>query len=227
KGEGRLLLALSLGSRAAQGVVLDHEPMQLVEWLLLVLDPSLELIRCRADGLLEERQQQLLLPAEVLVEAPQRLPRLLDHVLDGEVLPRLAVAQQLEGGVDEALHAVLGPHPCRVERSGHSLLPPAGGGRFGCRLVGGHTGNLTGPEKRTCLSGSRKWRFQTAGSATASRLVEPLSGTFGCRHTSTGNETVTREQYSQSRRLASSGSAFRSNCSRYAVAASILGKAAS
>ena len=45
---------------------------------------------------------------------------------------------------------------------------------------------------------------QTAGSRTASKLDEPLSGTFGWRHTSTGNEAVTSEQNSHRRRVSSS-----------------------
>src|SRR5207248_6414252 len=201
KGNGRLLLALSLGSRAAQGVVLDHEAVEPIERLLLVLDPIPELVRGRADGLLEQRQQQLLLPAEVLVEAPQRLSRLLDHVLDGEVLPWRAVAQQLEGGVDEALHAALGPHSCGVERPRYSLLPPAGGGRFGCRLVGGHVGNPTAPEKRTSLFLSRKSGSQTAGSATASSLSDHRSAPSACPTPRPGNATVTGKRYAQTSRL--------------------------
>src|SRR5439155_17768289 len=166
-----------------------HEAVQPLERLLLGADSIAELVGRRPDGLLEQRQQQLLLAAEVLVEAAQRLPRLLDHVLDGEVLSGFAVAQQLEGGIDEALHAVLGPDPSGVQRPGDGLLPPAGGGRLGSRLVGGHAGNPTAPPRRTSFSYYRKSHFQTAGSTTASRAHDPLSGTRGWRHTSTGNDT--------------------------------------
>ena len=84
--------------------------MQAVKRLLLILDASSQLVRRRAHGLLEQGEQELLLPAEVLVEAPQRLARLLDDVLDREVLAGLAVAEKVESGVDEALDAVLGAH---------------------------------------------------------------------------------------------------------------------
>ena len=55
---------------------------------------------------------------------------------------------------------------------------------------------------------------QIAGSTTASMVEAPLSGTRGWRHTSTGNETVTRAANSHSSRFPSSGSASMPNCSR-------------
>jgi hypothetical protein len=55
------------------------------------------------------------LAGEVLVEAAQRLPGALDHVLDGEVLARLVVHHQVDRGVEEALYPLLGPGPRRVE----------------------------------------------------------------------------------------------------------------
>src|SRR5262249_13705590 len=122
-------------------------------------------------------------PAEVLVEAAQRLARPFDDLLDSEVLAGAAVAHQLESGIDELLHAGLGPGPRRVERSRHGLLAP--GGRRGIwKRVRRHD--------------------QRAGSTTASRLAAPLSGTLGCRHTSTGNETVTSAQNNQTRFRSSS-----------------------
>ena len=74
QGTGRPLLPLPLARGAAQPVVLDHEAMETLERVLLVADPIAEVRRSRPDGLLEQRQQQLLLPAEVLIEAPQGLP---------------------------------------------------------------------------------------------------------------------------------------------------------
>ena len=49
----------------------------------------------------------------------------LDDLLDGELLVGV-VGHQLEGGVEEALHAGLGPHPGGVEGTGHRLLSPGG-----------------------------------------------------------------------------------------------------
>src|SRR5438270_2149246 len=115
EGEGRRPSPALLRRRTAQGVVLDDEAVEPLALILLALDAVAELVRRRPHGLLEQGEQQLLLPSEVLVEAPERLAGLLDHVLHREVLTRRAVAQQLEGGVDEALHPALGPHPRRIE----------------------------------------------------------------------------------------------------------------
>ncbi len=62
-----------------------------------------------------------MLPAEVLVEAAQRLAGALDHLLDGEVLAR-ALVEELDGGVEEALHPALRPEAGRVQRA----APPPG-----------------------------------------------------------------------------------------------------
>ncbi len=84
-----------------------------------------------------------MLPAEVLVEAAERLARAVHHLLDGEVLARAGV-EQLDGGVEEALHPGLGPEPGGVQRPRHRLLPPAeavGLQRVGRYLVLRHWGN--------------------------------------------------------------------------------------
>ena len=68
---------------------------------VLVGDAAPQHLGGGADGLLEQGQQQLVLAAEVLVEAAQRLPGALDDLLDGEVL--LALVHQLERSVEVAL----------------------------------------------------------------------------------------------------------------------------
>ena len=69
---------------------------------------SWQVLGGRPHRLLEQGQQQLVLAREVLVEAAQRLAGALDHVLDGELLAGV-VLHQLERGVEEALHPLLGP----------------------------------------------------------------------------------------------------------------------
>src|SRR5207249_11336979 len=114
--------------------------------------------------------------------AAQGLPGLLDDVLDGEVLAGRTVAQQLEGSIDEPLDAALGPHPGRVQRPGYSLVTPARRRRLSCGFVGRHRGNGTASLRRRCVSKDASLTLAvgyTAGSATASSAVEPLSGTLG------------------------------------------------
>ena len=111
--------------RTAQPVVLDHEPVDALQRVGLLVDLLAEELRRRAHGLLEQGQQQLVLAAEVLVEEAQRLTGALDHLVHGEVAPRLALVHQLEGGVEEPLQAVLRPGPGREQRPRHGLLTPA------------------------------------------------------------------------------------------------------
>src|SRR5207302_10811826 len=68
-----LLLSRFLGSRMAQPVVLDHEAMKTFERAMFVSDSFSKVLGSRPNGLLEDRQEQLLLPAEVLVEGPEGL----------------------------------------------------------------------------------------------------------------------------------------------------------
>ena len=88
-------------------------------------DLLLQAVGRRADRLVEEGQEQLVLAGEVLVEAPQGLARTLHHLLHGEVPAGLGARQQLEPGIEEALHPVLAPHPGRVERPGDGKIPTA------------------------------------------------------------------------------------------------------
>ena len=63
-----------------------------------------------------------MLAGEVLVEAAQRLPGAVDHLLDGELLAGLCLGQQLEAGIEEALHPSLAAEPGRVERPRHGQV---------------------------------------------------------------------------------------------------------
>ena len=83
-----------------------------------------------AHRLLEQGQQQLVLAGEVLVEAAQRLAGALHDLLDREVLA-LGAAHQLEGGVEEPLHPLLGPRPGGIERAGDGQLAPGRRGALG------------------------------------------------------------------------------------------------
>ena len=80
-----------------------------------------------------------MLAGEVLVEAAQRLPGAIDHLLDGELLAGLGLGQQLEAGIEEALDPSLAAQPGRVERAGHGEVTPSdglgGGGRSDRRIV--------------------------------------------------------------------------------------------
>ena len=79
-----------------------------------------------------------MLAGEVLVEAAQRLPGAVDHLLDGELLARLGPGQQLEAGVEEALDPSLAPQPGRVQGPGHGQVAPPdrlGGGGRTCRGI--------------------------------------------------------------------------------------------
>ena len=133
---GRTLAGrLALRRRRADLVVLDQEGAQPVHRVVDAVDGVGEVQRGRPDRLLEERQQELVLAGEVLVEAPQRLTRALDDLLDGEVLV-LRRAHELEGGVEESLHPLLGPSAGRVERPGDGEVAPAAA--VAGRLLWGH-----------------------------------------------------------------------------------------
>jgi hypothetical protein len=128
-GQGRARLRARrplLLHRPAHLVVLDRSPVQPDARVGLVGDDLAQVLGRRADRLLEQRQQQLVLAVEVLVEAAKRLPGPFHHLLDGEFPTRGAV-HQLLGGVEEALHAALGPFPGRPERPRHGMLTPARG----------------------------------------------------------------------------------------------------
>ncbi len=75
-----------------------------------------EIFERLADGLFEQGEEELVLPVEVLVKAPQRLLRAIDHLLDGE-LGRPFFVDQLKCRIQETLDALLGPGAGGVEAS--------------------------------------------------------------------------------------------------------------
>ncbi len=97
--------------RTAQPVVLDHEPMDALERIALVVDLLAQVLRRRADGLLEQGEQQLVLAAEVLIEEPEGLAGAFDDFVHGEVTAGFPLVHQFEGGIQKSLEAVLGPGP--------------------------------------------------------------------------------------------------------------------
>ena len=123
--------------------------MQAGEGLVLLRDRLPQVVRSGAHRLLEQRKKELVLAGEVLVEAPERLARPLHDLLDREVLARLAV-HEVERRVEEALHALLGPGPSRVERPCDGELPPtartSGRRALGRRFVSRHAISVLGRE---------------------------------------------------------------------------------
>src|SRR5207244_9468610 len=69
--------------------------------------------------------QQLVLAVEVLVEAAQRLLRTVDDLLDRE-LGRAALVDQLEGGIEEALNALLRARPSGAQALRDGPMTPRG-----------------------------------------------------------------------------------------------------
>ncbi len=172
------------------------EGAQPLERVVDALDGGGEVGRGGAHGLLEQGEQQLVLAGEVLVEAPQRLARALDDLLDGELLAR---ATSLISS--RAASRKRWTRFSARTRAGSSDRATACSRQLVGRRVGGHgrrrlisamlpVDPLEGrsPEMRVALLPR-----QTAGSTTTSMVAAPLSGTRGWRHTSTGNETLTSE----------------------------------
>ncbi len=143
-----VLRRAALGCGQAHPVVLDDEAVQPLERGALLGELVLEALGRRADRLVEERQQQLVLAGEVLVEAAQRLPGAVHDLLDREVTAGLGAGQELEAGVEEALHPALAPDTGRVEGAGNRQIPPAHrgvGSRSGGGVVsGGHRPSVSG-----------------------------------------------------------------------------------
>ena len=137
-GRGVVLRRPSLGRRQAHAVVLDDEGVQPFEGRALTGDLLFQPVRRREDRLVEEGEEQLVLAGEVLIEAAQRLPGAVHHLLDGELLAGLGPGQQLEAGVEEALHPSLAAEPGRVQGPRHGEVTPAdrfGGGGRACRGI--------------------------------------------------------------------------------------------
>ena len=130
--------ALSLGRRKAHAVVLHDEGVESLEGRFLAGDLLFEPVRRREDRLVEEGEEQLVLAGEVLVEAAQRLAGAVHHLLDSELLAGLRPAQQLETGVEKALHPSLATEPGRVQGAGHGEVAPSdrfGSGGRSCRGI--------------------------------------------------------------------------------------------
>src|SRR5439155_24537878 len=122
---------------AAGLVVLDAEDVQSLERVCLGRHDLVELLNRGADGVFEQREQQFVLAVEVLVEAAQRLPGLLDDLLDGEVL---AALHQVERGIEEALHPGFRASPSRIQHPCHGKVAAgrAGDGPAGRLLLLAH-----------------------------------------------------------------------------------------
>ncbi len=82
----RRLLLGGLLRRPAQSVVRHDEGVQALQRVVLPLDRHLDSLGRGSDRLLEEGEEELVFPTEVLVEAVKRLTGPLDYFLDGEVL---------------------------------------------------------------------------------------------------------------------------------------------
>ena len=111
--------------RIAPLVQPDRERVEAFERLGLGLDDGLQVVGRFADRLLEQREQQLVLAVEVLVEAAQRLLRPVDDLLDRE-LGRALLVDQRERGVEEPLDALLGAGAGRVQAARYGPLAPGG-----------------------------------------------------------------------------------------------------
>ena len=145
-GRGVVLRRPSLRRRKAHAVVLDHEAVEALERRALLVQLFLQPVRCRQDRLVEKGEKQLVLAGEVLIEAPEGLPRAVHHFLNGELLARLGPGQQLETGVEEALDPPLAPQPGRVQGSsdGQITAPDRLGSGWPCRrIVNRHRVSIT------------------------------------------------------------------------------------
>ena len=92
--------------RLAPLVETDREGAKSLERLGLGLHGRAEILERLADALLEEREEQLVLALEVLVEPSQRLLRAIDDLLDRE-LGRAPLVDQRERRIQESLNALL------------------------------------------------------------------------------------------------------------------------
>src|SRR5262249_34679403 len=77
-----------------------------------------------ADALFEEREQQLVLAVEMLVETAERLLRAIDDLLDREVA-RAPFVDQCERRIQQALDALFGARARRCQALGDRSVTPA------------------------------------------------------------------------------------------------------
>ena len=119
-------MSARISSNTSGAIVFSTRPgVQPRERLGFGLHGRADVLRRLAERLLEQREQQLVLAVEVLVEPAQRLLRAVDHLLDGE-LGRALLVDQLERGVQQALDALLGAGARGVEAARYRPLAPAG-----------------------------------------------------------------------------------------------------
>src|SRR5262245_18673274 len=117
--------AFSLGpERLTPFVQADRERAEPLERPGFRLDGLVAVLDRLADDLLEQREQQLVLAVEVLVEPSQRLLRAVDDLLDRE-LARPLLVDELERRVQESLDTPFGARARCAEAARDGSLPPA------------------------------------------------------------------------------------------------------
>src|SRR5262245_11867314 len=110
--------------RLAPLVETDREGAQARERLGLGLYGRTEILERLANALLEEREEQLVLAFEVLVEPAQGLLRAIDDLLDRE-LARAPFVDQRERRIQEALDALFGARARGLQTLRHRPVTPA------------------------------------------------------------------------------------------------------
>ena len=126
--------------RLAPFVETDREGAQPLERFGFGLDGLAEVLERLADDLLEQREQQLVLAVEVLVEPAQRLLRAIDDLLDRE-LGRALLVDQAERRVHQPLDALLGARARSAQAARDRPLTPTRRIAF-LRVVGFRHGRI-------------------------------------------------------------------------------------
>src|SRR5262249_40221081 len=117
----------------------DGEGAQALERLGRGFHGRAQIVERLAYALLEEREEQLVLAVEVLVETAQRLLRVIDDFLDRE-LGRPPLVDQRERRIHEALHALLGAAARRAQALRDRAMTPTGSVSL-LRLIGSRHGS--------------------------------------------------------------------------------------
>src|SRR5213075_204905 len=95
----------------------NRERTQPIEWVRRRVRDRGEVVGRFVHGLFEQREEELVLAVEVLVERAQRLLRPIDDLLDRELGGALLVDER-KRGVEKTLHALLGARAGRVQTPG-------------------------------------------------------------------------------------------------------------
>ena len=125
-----------------------------------------DLVGGAAQRVLEKCEQKLVFTIELQVEAPQRLTRAVDDLLDGEVGAALLDDDRL-GGVEESLDPLGGPELRCLDRPFDRALLPGGffagarHRRLGCLPIGENMNRLY--RRTPCHCGPRPPRGQRVG----------------------------------------------------------------